>query len=241
MIRINLLPVEKRKKERTPLPRFGLIVLDVGVLTAIVFYCVWVYLQILVVEDEVRQLNQTKADLQPYVDKHRDLQGRLAALRSQLTEIEQTTGRRIEWWRAMDSLWEVINSNPRVWLSEISLLEDRTTEGRVRQYNPEFSGTPPFGIQFRAHCAGREVTSFTKFRMDLKRSPELKRWFAEINWDAQWVLAEEPQFVEQYSMGFDVTLIGRQDLPIVTGGGPTGGPLVPAGAAADAPAPGGTR
>lgn len=222
MIRINLLPVEKRKAERTPLPRFGLIVVDVGVLTLVVFGCAYLLLQINNVRRDINNLKTEVASLEPDVQRHQQLTSQIKTLEATLGEISRTAGRPVEWWRAMDALWEVIHFNPRIWVDEITVLDAKTAETQAKSYNPEFIGLPPYGLYLKCHCAGRDVKELTKFRMDLKRSQDLAKFFQEINWDAQWSVEDEKEFVEQYSMQFDVRLIGRQQLPGMPGAAPAG-------------------
>jgi len=213
MIRINLLPVEKRKRERTPLPRFGLILLDAGVLTAVVFLCLLHLIWINDLQTEIKNLQTRRDSLAGAVKDHKDLTGEIAKLTATLKDIENTTGRKVEWWRAMDALWEVIHFNPRIWITDLQTIDDKAAASAAKSYNSEFAGTPGYGVTMKCHCAGKDVTSLTKFRMDLKRNADVKKYFSEINWDAQWNVTREEAFVEGWSMSFDIKLIGRFEPP----------------------------
>ncbi len=226
MIRINLLPVEKRKAERTPLPRFGLVVLDVAVLTAIAFYCVFLFFRISQVEQQIAELQAERERLEPEVKQHQALTTKKGALEAAHREIGETTNRKVEWWRAMDAVWEVIHNNPRVWITDLQTVDGNGAAGAAKSYNPEFADTPPYGVFLRCYCGGRDVAQFTKFRKDLKRNADVKKYFKEINWDAQWTLQSEPEYVEQYSMSFDIRLIGKAQPP------PAPAPATPAGGTA---------
>lgn len=220
MIRINLLPVDKRRKERTPLPRLGLVVLDAAVFTVILFYAIFVFFQIGDREREIASLQSALTSLDPAVRKHADLTTYIRKLEGTVREIESTIGeeaKRHYWWQSMDALWDVIHQNPKIWIDEITVLDDRQAQSAARKHNPDFGGLPPFGVSIKCHASGRDIGPVTKFRKDLKRHAGLRKWFQEINWDVQWNVAEEEDFVEKYSLNFDINLIGRSE-----GGGPPG-------------------
>ena len=65
MIKINLLPVEKRKPEKTPLPRFGLILTNVGVGAVVAVILLWQFLMMqndwLTVADKTKTKKAGKA------------------------------------------------------------------------------------------------------------------------------------------------------------------------------------
>ncbi|MBI2931463.1 MAG: hypothetical protein HYY16_07405 [Planctomycetes bacterium] len=211
MIRINLLPAEKRKPERTFRARTGLVMVgvDAAAITVVALVCALLYMRVSDVQRKIDDQTKVRDSLAGAVKEHGTLSQSISALSTQVSEIQQTVGRKVEWWRAMDALWDVIQQNPRIWVSEIQVLDARTAEGQGKKYNPEFSKKPPYGLLVRCHCAGKEVSALTKFRMDLKRSPDLNRWFGEINWDAQWRTSDEREFVEKFRMDFEVALIGQ--------------------------------
>lgn len=209
MIRINLLPVEKRRKERTPLPRLGLVMLDASVLAVVVVYCIFVFLQIVAKEGEIADLSKKLNDLKPFVEQHAKLTEQIKKVETSVTEVEKTAKRNIEWWRAVDMVWEVFHNNPRVWVEDITITEGRSLESAVKKTDPGFKGTIPYGITLKCFCAGKDVAVLTKFRRDLRNHPELKKWFIGINADVSWTISSADEYVEKYSMPFEVVLIGR--------------------------------
>src|SRR6185436_19597329 len=116
MIKINLLPTEKRKAERTPLPRFLLIASTAAAFFILLFYNLWILKLISDKKDEIAAQQAELQRLQPFVQEHDKLQAEEAALKNKVREIESLITRDVEYWRTVNALWEVIHQNPRVWI-----------------------------------------------------------------------------------------------------------------------------
>src|SRR6266850_6172953 len=117
MIKINLLPPEKRKAERTPLPRFGLMMADAAVLGVVLILVIISYIQILNTEKEIEIQKGVLADLQPAVQKHDKLEREVTVLKGELEALGKITGLRpFEWWQIFDYVWDTVEDNKRVWL-----------------------------------------------------------------------------------------------------------------------------
>src|ERR1041385_7084010 len=114
MIKINLLPTEKRKAERTPLPRFLLIASTAAAFFVLLFYNLYVLKLISDTVDETKRNRQTLADLQPKVAEYERLLAEETLLKTKVKEIESLVTRDVEYWRMINALWDVIHTNPRV-------------------------------------------------------------------------------------------------------------------------------
>src|SRR5687767_4212548 len=98
MIKINLLPTEKRKAERTPLPRFLLIASTAAAFFILLFYNLFLLKLISDKTDEIKRENDTLARLQPEVQLHDKLLAEQTALQNKVREIESLISRDVEFW-----------------------------------------------------------------------------------------------------------------------------------------------
>src|SRR6185503_19506907 len=104
MIKINLLPTEKRKAERTPLPRFLLIASTAAAFFILLFYNLWVLKMISDVVDRTKEQQKILADLQPQVAEFERLSAEEASLKTKVKEIEGLVTRDVEYWRLVNAL-----------------------------------------------------------------------------------------------------------------------------------------
>lgn len=214
MIKINLLPAEKRKAERTPLPRFFLIVMNAAALVlfalGIAFY---VFIKIPMIERETADLLKERQDLQRDVERHDQLEKDFRALQAKVAQINQLTNRNLEWWQAINSVWDVIVENDKVWIDEMKLMDSKGLTTEIKKTDPTAKDTPPYGLQMKCHVAGDEVATVTKFRKALRDNPTLKKLMPGLNINVEWKKDDEKDFPEGNSLSFVVTLIGPVQAP----------------------------
>ena len=245
MIKINLLPTEKRKAERTPLPRFLLIASTAAAFFILLFYNLFVLKMISDTVEDIARENRTLNELQPFVAEHDRLVGEETALKNKVKEIESLINRDVEYWRTVNALWDVIHNNPRVWIDDIRVLDTRTAPGELRRVDPESKEAVAYGISMRCHVAGEEVTEMTKFRKALKENPILQETLTLINFNVSWVVAEEKSLdklaEENKLIDFEISMFGlatkpkRTEPPVAPKGGATpikAGPAAPQGGSA---------
>jgi hypothetical protein len=241
MIKINLLPQDKRKAERTPLPRFFLIMATAAAAAVLILYNVWVNLIVIRGVEQDIAAEQTKLQmLQADVAKHDQLQTELSQLQAKVTEIKGLVTREVHWWRAVNALWDVIHDNPKVWIDDLRVLDDMSVNSEIRRIDPESKEAAPYGVSLRCHVAGHEVAEMTKFRNALKTHPVLQETLWYINFNPDWKVEEEKGFEEKNSISFAISMWGSVTPPKRRT--PAAAPPGPAAAAApaDASTPGGT-
>jgi hypothetical protein len=215
MIKINLLPTEKRKAERTPLPRFLLIATTAAAFFILLFYNILVLKWISDKKDEITAANRELQSLQPAVQEHDRLLARQTDLQNKVREIEGLINRDVEFWRAVNALWEVIHQNPRVWIDDIRILDSRAAPGELRRGDPESKEAVAYGVSMRCHVAGDEVSEMTKFRKALKENLTLQENLTLINFDVDWKVNEErdKDSAESHSIDFAVSMFGLATKP----------------------------
>lgn len=241
MIKINLLPTEKRKAERTPLPRFLLIASTAAAFFILLFYNLWVLKMISDVVDETKRQNQVLADLQAGVAEHDRLLAQETELKNKVKEIEGLISRDVEYWKLVNALWDVIHSNPRVWIDDFRILDARSAPGDLRRVNPEAKDAVAYGVSFRCHVAGDEVVEMTKFRKSLKDHPVLQEILTLINFNVMWSVSDDKNkdLEDSHFIDFDISMYGLATPPKR----PAPAPIPKAGSTpikAPAPTPGGT-
>ena len=244
MIKINLLPTEKRKAERTPLPRFLLIASTAAAFFILLFYNLFVLKMISDTQDDIAREKKALNDLQPFVAEHDRLVGEETALKNKVKEIESLINRDVEYWRTVNALWDVIHNNPRVWIDDIRVLDARMAPGDLRRVDPESKEAVAYGITMRCHVAGEEVNEMTKFRKALKDNPILQETLTLINFNVTWVVNEDKvdrAAEESKLIDFEVAMFGLATKPKRPEATPPKGGATPI-KAAPAPAPqGGVR
>lgn len=210
MIKINLLPTEKRKAERTPLPRFLLIASTAAAFFILLFYNLWILKLISDKKDEIAQQQAELQRLQPFVQEHDRLLARQTELQNKVREIEGLISRDVEFWRTVNALWEVIHQNPRVWIDDIRILDARAAPGELRRSDPETKEAVAYAVTMRCHVAGEEVTEMTKFRKALKENLILQETLTLINFDVDWRVVSETEkdSPETHSIDFQISMFG---------------------------------
>lgn len=209
MIKINLLPVEKRKAERTPVLRFSLILANVFVASILALYLVWVNLIAIPAKlEEIQQENVRLEQLKPFVAEHDKLVGDHGRLSAKVNELRNLLQRDVTWWRAVDALWDVIHEHPKVWIDDFRVLDERAVQGEVKRVDPDSKDAPPYGVTMRCHVAGTEVSEMTRFRTALKAHPVLQQYLWNINFNVEWKVDDEKDYQERNSISFTVVLWG---------------------------------
>lgn len=238
MIRINLLPVEKRKAERTPVPRFFMIVATAGAAAGIFFYVMYILLEINNVSNQIQDTQNEISALRPKVAEFERLTQQKTAALAKLDQITSVLTRDIEigYWRAANALWDVISSHHKVWIDDFRMMDARSAQGEYKRIYPDGKDTPPYGFTMKCHVAGAEVHEMTRFREALKAHPVLVYCMPVINFNPDWKIDDEKEFAERYSISFSISLFGSLEIP--KGPAPGTPPqAVPAAAGAPPPKP----
>lgn len=229
MIRINLLPAEKRKVERTPLPRLTLIMITAAAAAGILVWIAWVFLEITKTSGEIDAATNELNSLKPRLPEFESLTAKHARLKAKITEINDLSKRDVEegWWRAVNALWDVVNNSPRVWIDDLRALDERAVQGEFKRADPDDKLAPPYGVTLRCHVAGDEVVEMTKFRNALKAHPVLKEMLTYVNMNVDWKVDDEKEFDIKNSISFGITIVGPQNKLKKKGSPPAGGPAAP--------------
>ena len=162
MIKVNLLPAEYRKVERTPVLRFLTIICGVVLSASAIGAFLYVHFGTLVeVVSEGEKVQETLDTMQVLADRSKALEREFTEYKQRRMQIEEIGLSRRLWSRKVDELCDIIhNKGDRqrhlVWLSSL-----RTLGG-----TKESAG----GIYIKGFSGGSEIHRLSDFHLDLKNS-----------------------------------------------------------------------
>lgn len=225
MLKVNLLPPEKRKLKRTPYYALVPLVVSVALLTGSLAASAYFYIEDLRLQEEVKRDEAEVNRLESKKVEFEQLVNLIAAEQGRIGSIEAVTRRPVYWGEVLAAVVEVTSKNPRVWLDEIVYLDASRAMSAARRYNPSGQDRPAFGISIKCNIAPdmiedpknpakpkaqTNVAYMIKFRKDLKEHPKLKLIFPEFHpkipeWDDK---ADEGS-KEGIKMTFEVILVAK--------------------------------
>lgn len=128
MIRINLLPLDKRRPEKPPLTNL-LVVSGIVLVIACLTTYLGVSLTLLARKDkEIKGKNKERASLLPFEKQHDSLQKDVELMEQRskaITEIKK--GKHILWSRVVDELCECVANSSTIWLLSLRGTDKATT------------------------------------------------------------------------------------------------------------------
>ena len=198
MIRVNLLPPERRRPERTPLPRL-LLILTAVALTAIVAGVVGLAVfRWLGVKGEIEGLQKEKAVMQENVAKHAKLTAEIDLVKRMENEVKKLASRDIKWWMILDEIWTILDAEPAVWIKDFKIADESKAKGLVRQVSaggaasPRVRGLgPPYGVEIKLEMFSHDDERMTNIRDQLAANKYLKEKLPQINAVATYINKEK--------------------------------------------------
>jgi Tfp pilus assembly protein PilN len=162
MIRVNLLPSEYRKVERTPILRFVTIICGVVLSASAIGAFLYVHFGMLVkVVSEREKLEETYITKKVMADRSKSLEREAREYKKRRETIEQIGQNRKLWSKKVDELCDIIhNKGDRkrhlVWLTQLRTLP------------PGRGGNG--GIYIKGYSGGSEIHRLSDFHLDIKNS-----------------------------------------------------------------------
>ena len=214
MIRINLLPIDKRRPERTPRPRFLLILSNVIVVCLIAVYLAWFFvIQLPQTNKNMDEANDKLNKLKAAVQEHTTLTANKNKLKIKIDQIKSVTGRRVDLWRTIDAIWTVVQKNPRIWLDDIAFLDAKSIAGSFRKANPRSRTAPEYAVELICHAAGDDASVMTQFRSDLRDEPFLRKHYPVMNNRPGWTVSAETGYIDSNSISFRILMHAEVKAP----------------------------
>jgi Tfp pilus assembly protein PilN len=162
MIKVNLLPPEYRKVERTPVLRFVTILCGVVLSASAIGAFLYVHFGTLVnVVSEKDKLQETYKVLARDEDRSRDLAKEAAEYKKRRQTIEEIGKNRILWSQKLDELCDIIQNKGDtkrhlVWLNQIHTISPGKGSAG--------------GLDIRGLSGGSELHKLSDFHLDIKKS-----------------------------------------------------------------------
>ncbi|MFH1230157.1 MAG: hypothetical protein V1709_01530 [Planctomycetota bacterium] len=201
MICINLLPPERQRKERIPLPRFLAMNAAIIICALLLIWNVYQYRE---TKQQSAIYNTKKEDLESLLKKV-ELYDQMLVDETELNKWNKTAAeikntRSFLWWEKIDELWDVIHSSHDIWITSLQAL-DGPPPGRRADTKIEAS------ISMNCLAAGSSSDRMTSFRIELKNHPGLKETFnLGLNEPPQFQVIAQPEYKEESAVKFDIDL-----------------------------------
>lgn len=204
MIRIDLLPEERRRKERTPLPRFLAMNAAIVICLLLIVWNAYMFMDIRKQKDKLRLNKEELADLQKKTADYNNMlaeEKKLSEWNNAAVQIKNT--REFYWWEKIDELWDVIYGARDVWITSLQAAE--TAPGGLRAKVPVSAS-----ISMGCFAAGYSSDRMTSFRLKLKSHQGLMETFnLKINEPPQFTVVAQPQYKEEFAVKFNIDM-GRE-------------------------------
>lgn len=224
MLRINLLPPERRRLRRTPL--YALLPLTLGVMLVAgsTAMAAWFWVMMTTLQEDIQATEATIKRKEYVRNEHQQLTNALAKIRADMGSITQILNtQRPNWSEIMGALVEVSSKNTHVWFDKIEILNATSASAALRRFSPQAKQQPQFGVQLECNVAPEKLTEegkisyvgnpelIMKFREDLKAHPIIRKNFKEF-WPVHpdWQLTPEHGTDEGFKLKFSVFLIAVQ-------------------------------
>jgi len=207
MLKINLLPLERRKLERTPFPRLFLIMIEASILTLLAVYVGFNYfVNIPEKNDRIQKLENDLKGLSSGISAYDSKIAQKTEIEQKLKEIQQVVFRDFEWFQINNAIKDVVLNNPKIWLETVKVLDARSSQSELRKILPDTKVIAKMGIQLKCRLAGNDLSAITRFRMQLKNHPVLLKFFDQVDPMIDFKISEEKDYEEGFSISFTVGL-----------------------------------
>jgi len=205
MIKINLLPPERIRKERTPLPRFLAMIAATVICLLMIFWNVYLFTGNKQKEDELKikqkDLNELLEKVKPY-DQMLVEEKEISDWNNVAKQIKGT--RTFFWWEAIDQVWDAIHSVRDVWITSLQALDG--PPGSFKMV-PGRDVKVEAAISMDCFAAGSSSERMTNFRITLKNHQRIREIFnLGLNEPPELTVVAQPESQEGFAMQFKIDL-----------------------------------
>jgi Tfp pilus assembly protein PilN len=197
MIRVNLLPSEYRKVERTPILRFVTIICGVVLSTSVLGVFLYVHFAMLVkVVSDREKREETYLTKKVIADRSIALEHEAREYRNRLQTIEEIAKGRKLWSRKLDQFCDIVHNKGDtkrhlVWLTDMKTLTSGKGAGG--------------GFYIRGFSGGSEIHRLSDFHLDLKNS-DFFEGFASLDNPEGSVVRFDDGLVPESAWEFDFNI-----------------------------------
>jgi hypothetical protein len=210
MIRINLLPPDRRRAERTPFSHYMLNLLAAVLLIIVVIVLgaqVYWYLNLSgEVDDYNKKITLIKVELDKA--KYDQKQAEIDKVKAKERTVEQLSKRDVHWAKIFSTLWTVLDNEKALWITDLKVLNASQAKNLLRAPGGRVGpggAAPPYGLTVKVSIFGHDGNRIVALREALRTHEYLSKFLPTIN--------PNPQAVYPFKNGipvmeFDVTLAG---------------------------------
>lgn len=211
MIRINLLPPEKRKLDRTPLPVFLLIVLAVLLFAGGSAYT---YLSVTIQQAKEQELaaatrkeNKAKQEAELVNAKRQaldKLRNDVLNLRKVIPDKDLITT------DTMQALVDLLTEHP-IWIDSVKILYEPTEVQSVykRSIDQNALRFPTIAIEIKCNSPGKNPTHAANLRRAFQQHPYFGTQFPDTNKKLSTKINIEQDYEEEKSLSFEIELFNQ--------------------------------
>ncbi|RKY15975.1 MAG: hypothetical protein DRP63_06210 [Planctomycetota bacterium] len=164
MIRINLLPPEYRKVERTPIGFFVAFLIAVVLAFLGILYTLFMHIQLKNSEEKVQQKREMVENLKKQVQDLDELRKQVREFSRRQRIIMTIRAMRIYWSRKLSLLGNM--TPPNIWLTKADMKQEDPVEKKEELARKRNGGT----LEVTGFCRGTEYKPVADYRELLKRN-----------------------------------------------------------------------
>jgi hypothetical protein len=217
MIRVNLLPAEYRRRDRTPLRVFGALIAAVMAVCACGFYYADTFFgELGSVEARLAEVKSELSGLLPQVKHHDSLVREKDDYSARATTIHEISKSRISWTKKIDELIDITNAGePReetgegylVWFGSLDISQNVIENAKKKKKKDSTEADTAGNVRLQGMCATEHASSIVAFLNDLKSNEEFFRDFAHIEDPKADLMEQEDQALEPaHVMNFPIAM-----------------------------------
>lgn len=167
MIRVNLLPPDRRRPEKTPLPSFLLVLVAAALATGVLVILAFIGVNIMNVGKDIKDHDQQIAGLQGAVDEWKQLNEEVGAAEKREKTIKDLSKRPVVWSEVLDHVWSILDAEKSLFITDLRMLD----EAQARGYALGPGGrplprgqSPEYGLLMEVRIFGHDTTRMTNLR-----------------------------------------------------------------------------
>jgi hypothetical protein len=211
MMRIDLLPPEKKRLERTPLHRFIVILIGVAIIASLAFLNLYFFLVTIPANRiKLEDLQDTQKSLKRTEEEYKRLSQDLERLQTYIRDVEILTKRKFYWTDVIAQIRIVLQQHPNIKIENIKVYSGREIRRISRKIWRRKKITAPFALELKGTAKGINPRTVADFRASLRKNRIISEIFPMMNPDPQ-ITYKEDKKTKEVQTKFLVILIGAKE------------------------------
>jgi Tfp pilus assembly protein PilN len=179
VIRINLLPPEKRRPERTPLPRFLMILVAAATTAGVVMLILILLFRMWQLDGEIKTQNDLKQALAPIEKEYDAAEKEINEVKGREDLVKALEDRGVYWSEVINHLWTILDADKSVFITGITILDGQKAKSLIKGTSTQ--ATYQFGLQIGVKMLSDDTNQATDLRRTLNTDPYLAQYLPMID------------------------------------------------------------